>query len=91
MMVLRYAEGVDTGHIISTPSALFCLAKTGILNGKLLFLLYPEHLDVLDTIYESGLPTCYCLRPSSKGKALVALYPLHQHKVGGEGGAALEP
>ena len=40
----RYAEGVDIGHIVSTPSALPCLAKTGIRNGKLLFTSDSEHL-----------------------------------------------
>lgn len=35
------------------PSALSCLPKTGILNGKLLFLLYPEHLPEEHSQYDS--------------------------------------
>lgn len=46
----RYAEGVDIGHIVSTPSALYYLTKTGIENGKLLFTSNSEHLAVADTI-----------------------------------------
>lgn len=40
----RYAEGVDTGYFVSTFSALYYLAKTGIENGMLLFTSDSEHL-----------------------------------------------
>ncbi len=36
-------KGVDIGPIVSTPLP-YLAAKTGMLNGKLLFRLYPEHL-----------------------------------------------
>jgi len=42
----RWAEGVDIGHIVSNPSALYYLTKTGIENGKLLFTSDSEHVSV---------------------------------------------
>jgi len=54
----KYVEGVDIAYIASAPPASACLAKTGMLNGKLLFLLYPENLGALNAKYKFGLSNC---------------------------------
>ncbi len=61
---------IDFKPLRHTPSDLSYRTKTGMLNGKLFFRLYPKHLNVQDTIYKST--TRYCLKPNSKEKAFVA-------------------